>query len=483
MTVKSDDHDHAPGREAHGRADALAPAEAALFRRVIEDSAFQGVIIQQDGRIVYANRAMARLFGYDSPADMIGLNPFEDLIVDGSIDEFRIRTAAVLRGEEVRPHPGWQARHRAARFVWMTSTAHLSEWQGKPAVASFYFDITERYLAEQAVQESEARYRSALAAGRMGAWETDLVAGTRKWTPEGMVLFGLDLPEGRGVVGGDADELVAAMHPADRGLIPGSYEIADREDSFPAEYRIVRPDGAMVWVSGRGRVLKRGPGGKAQLLVSVMADITERKATELHVKFLMREMSHRSKNLLAVIQSVARQTASRSDSLADFLARFSQRLESLAASHDLLTSNDWKGVPLGDLVRQQLAPFIGRDSGRITVSGPDLELTSDAAQTLGLAIHELATNAIKHGALSRPSGRISLTWQLSQEAGGSRRVDLRWVEQGGPEVTPPTRRGFGHVVLERMTASALEGAVDIDFAPAGLVWSLSFPLRRPAVGA
>ena len=481
MTIQpDDDHDHAPVRSVRPAADDVPPAEAALFRRVIEDSAFQGVIIQQDGRIVYANRAMARLFGYDSPSDMIGLSPFEDLIVNGCIGEFRARTAAVMRGEEVRPHSGWQARHRTGKFTWMTSTAHLSEWQGRPAVASFYFDITERHLAEQAMQESEARYRSALAAGRMGAWETDFLAGTRTWTPEGMALFGLDLPDGRGIVGGDADEWVATIHPSDRALVPKFYEIADREDSFPAEYRIIRPDGTIVWVSGRGRVLKRGPGGKAERLISVMADITERKATELHVKFLMREMSHRSKNLLAVIQSVARQTASRSDSLADFLARFSQRLESLASSHDLLTSNDWKGVPLGDLVRQQLAPFVGRDSGRIAIAGPDIELAADAAQTLGLAIHELATNAVKHGALSRPSGHIALTWRLSQDPDGSRRVDLRWVEQGGPAVTPPSRRGFGHVVLERMTASALDGAVDMSFAPTGLAWSVSFPLRRPA---
>ena len=143
-------------------------------------------------------------------------------------------------------------------------------------------------LVETALHEREARYRSALHAGRMGSWETDFTAGTRTWSKEGMALFGLDLPEGRGQVGGDADEYAAALHPDDRHLAADFHALADRQDSFLAEYRIVRPDGATLWLSGRGLVMSRRPDGRAERLVSIMADVSERKLAEESLR-LMRE--------------------------------------------------------------------------------------------------------------------------------------------------------------------------------------------------
>ncbi|HEY5322275.1 MAG TPA: PAS domain-containing protein, partial [Caldimonas sp.] len=127
---------------------------------------------------------------------------------------------------------------------------------------------------ETALREREARYRSALHAGRMGSWETDFVAGTRTWSKEGMALFGLELPEGRGQVGGDGDEYAAALHPDDRHLATDFHALADRQDSFFAEYRIVHPDGTVLWLSGRGLVMSRGPDGRAERLVSIMADVS-----------------------------------------------------------------------------------------------------------------------------------------------------------------------------------------------------------------
>ena len=133
---------------------------------------------------------------------------------------------------------------------------------------------------ETALRESEARYRSPLPAGRMGSWETDFAAGTRTWTKDGMALFGLDLPDGRGQVGGDADELEAALHPDDRHLAADLRALADRQDSFIAEYRIVRPDGATLWLAGRGLVVARHPDGRAGRLVSIMADVSDRRQAE-----------------------------------------------------------------------------------------------------------------------------------------------------------------------------------------------------------
>ncbi|HET9207698.1 MAG TPA: ATP-binding protein [Burkholderiaceae bacterium] len=142
-------------------------------------------------------------------------------------------------------------------------------------------DLWTQIAAERdALARSEARFRAALVAGRMGSWETDFVAGTRHWSQEGMVLFGLSLPNGRGQVGGDADEYVAAIHPDDRHRVAAFYALADRQDSFDAEYRIVRPDGTTLWLQGRGLVVARGADGKAQRLISIMGDASERKETE-----------------------------------------------------------------------------------------------------------------------------------------------------------------------------------------------------------
>ena len=124
-----------------------------------------------------------------------------------------------MNGEAIVPHPGWRGRHKEGRLLWISSSAHASEWNGKPAVTSFYKDITETKIAEQTLLESMGLYRAALGAGKMGAWETDFVAGPRTWTEEGMDLFGISLPEGRGQVGGDSDEYALAIHPDDRHLI------------------------------------------------------------------------------------------------------------------------------------------------------------------------------------------------------------------------------------------------------------------------
>lgn len=344
--------------------------------------------------------------------------------------------------------------------------------------------FAERGLAEQvesqkrahaALRESEARYRSSLTAGRMGNWETDFVAGTRTWSEEGMALFGLALPEGRGQIGGEEDEYALALHPDDRHLVQELRELADKQDSFPAEYRIVRPDGTIRWVSGRGQVIARGTDGKAHRLVSIMADVTDRKAAADHIQFLMREISHRSKNLLSVVQAIASQTGRSAGSIDEFQARFSRRLQGLAASHDLLLHQDWKGAALSDLTRDQVAPFVEAGSTRLSIAGPDVFMTPQAAEAVGLALHELATNAVKYGALSVSSGRVAVSWVVEHEGAAQSLLRLRWVERGGPFVTAPSRKGFGHVVFERIITNSLGGEVAMDFAPEGLSWELSIP--------
>jgi PAS domain S-box-containing protein len=329
--------------------------------------------------------------------------------------------------------------------------------------------------ANRNLRESEARYRTALAAGRMGTWETDFVTRTRRWTEEGMALFGISLPDGRGHIGGDDDEYRNALHPDDRHLMLKFHALADKQDTFTSEYRAVHPDGTTLWLRGRAQVLARGPDGKAQRMVSIVTDVTDRKAAEDHIQFLMHEISHRSKNLLMVIQSIARRTARSAGSMEEFERRFERRLQGLAASHDVLVSKNWHGAPLADLVRQQLVPFAEIQGSRIELAGPDVVVTAEAAQALGLAIHELATNAIKYGALSVPAGKVSVSWALEGDAAAAAALLLNWAEEGGPQVTPPERKGFGHVVIGEMVERSLGAKVAMEFAAQGLNWSVSIP--------
>jgi len=344
--------------------------------------------------------------------------------------------------------------------------------ESKEALERKTEELTE---ANRQLRESETRYRTALATGRMGTWETDLVARTRLWTGEGMALFGLSLADGRGHVGGDNDEYRSALHPEDRHLMQKFHELADKQDSFTSEYRVVHPDGTVLWLRGRGQVVARAPDGKAERMVSVVTDVTERKAAEDHIQFLMHEISHRSKNLLTVIQSIARRTARTAGTVEEFENRFERRLQGLAASHDVLVRKNWQGAPLAELVRQQLVPFVEIQSSRFELVGPDIVVTADAAQAIGLAIHELATNAIKYGALSAPTGKVRISWMLDGNAGASSQLSLNWIEQGGPPATPPSRKGFGHVVIVDMIERSLNSKVAVEFAVEGLKWSVSMP--------
>jgi two-component sensor histidine kinase len=225
------------------------------------------------------------------------------------------------------------------------------------------------------------------------------------------------------------------------------------------------------------------PDGTAHRLVSIVADVTDRKAAEDHVQFLMHELSHRSKNLLAVIQSISRRTARTTTTMEEFENRFGRRLQGLAASHDVLVRNSWQGAPLADLMRQQLMPFMDIQSSRVELSGPDIVVTAEAAQAIGLAIHELATNAIKYGAHSVPEGKVGISWSFDDTSLASRELLLKWVERGGPRVVPPSRNGFGHLVINEMIERSLNAKVALGFVAHGLEWSVSMPATNLVIEA
>ncbi|MCE7029507.1 sensor histidine kinase [Jiella avicenniae] len=195
----------------------------------------------------------------------------------------------------------------------------------------------------------------------------------------------------------------------------------------------------------------------------------ERREAEEQNRFLMREMSHRAKNQYALIAAIARRAANESADTTQFLATLSEALNSLARSADLLSSGGWHSVSMAELVATQLQAF-NSGSHQIVHDGPALSLNATAAQTVGLALHELATNAAKYGALSTPDGKVAITWTCGEN------LTLSWRESGGPPVTKPRHSGFGTLVTQKMTARGLGGSVDMDYATTGIVWVLTAPL-------
>jgi PAS domain S-box-containing protein len=204
--------------------------------------------------------------------------------------------------------------------------------------------------------------------------------------------------------------------------------------------------------------------------IGVSTDITERESRVRHVEFIMGELSHRSKNLLSVIIAIARQSAKESISLEDYTARFEERLSALARLHDLLVQEEWRGASLQALAQSQIAPFAG---SRVTIEGPDVKLRPDVAQTICMVFHELATNASKYGALSNEKGSVAVTWGIMDA--GEKRLFIQWQERNGPPVVTPQRRGFGTIVVERMSLQVRDASASLKYNSSGVIWYLEAP--------
>jgi PAS domain S-box-containing protein len=238
-------------------------------------------------------------------------------------------------------------------------------------------------------------------------------------------------------------------------------------DQYALEKRYVRKDGETVWAQVSVSCVRR-PTGEIAYGIKVIQDITARKASDEARQLLMREVNHRSKNMLTLILTIARRTASTTP--ADFVERFERRLLALAANMDLLVASGWQPLSLEDLVRSQLSHFGDGLQDRFVIKGPPVFVPAHAAQAIGMALHELATNAAKYGSLSTDGGRVAIRWSVD----GSE-FHMSWQETGGPEVTKPTSRGFGSILIDTIVKSSLLGEVWIDFAPTGVEWRLKCP--------
>jgi PAS domain S-box-containing protein len=242
---------------------------------------------------------------------------------------------------------------------------------------------------------------------------------------------------------------------------------------YRTDKRYIRKDGSSIW-TGLTVSLQRDRAGTPQYFIAIIRNITERKETQERQKFLMHELAHRVKNKLAIIQAMVRQTARGSTSVEDFQQRITDRIQGLAVSTDLLVAQNWTGASLAELVNRHVEPF-SHDAARLICGGPEIRIDAEAAQALGLSLHELATNSVKHGAWSTPSGIVTIRWVVESDGTGALFLRLSWMERGGPVVTEPARKGFGQTVIQHMVAQRLSARVDIAFAPEGLSWTVHVP--------
>jgi two-component sensor histidine kinase len=217
----------------------------------------------------------------------------------------------------------------------------------------------------------------------------------------------------------------------------------------------------------------RDSDGEVAGVLGVSVEVTTLRAQQDRNTMLVRELAHRSKNLLAVVQAIAGETL-RSAGTDDFMDRFGARLQALALLQDLVISGTRGGVELGQLVKRQLAPF-AEPGKRLEIAGPEVRLRPEAANMLGMALHELATNATKYGCLSVSEGAVLIAWRLEPDTDGAQRFRLKWRESGGPPVAKPARGGFGSRVVIDMTAATLSGRVSLDYPPEGVVWQVDAP--------
>ncbi len=344
---------------------------------------------------------------------------------------------------------------------------HLSLLETRAASNRQLADTLEDLVGQRTREliDSNQRFNAALRSSGVTVMTQDRDL-TFTWISRG--IFGQSPRE---IIGKPQQEVIPEAPPAAATSLKRS--VIETGEPARGDIRVLH-DGSETWYDLNVHPLLDEQGETVGIIAGAV-DITRYKEQEARIRLLMRELTHRSKNLLTVIQAIMRQTANNCSSVEDFETRFAARLQSLAGSHDLLVQEDWQGASMREIVRSQLGHYSDRDDPQIELTGEPLQIPPDAAQHIGMALHELATNAAKYGALSTTEGKVQISWRTAPAPDGTPMCHLAWEESGGPPVERPARRGFGRVVIERTVARALHGEVRIDYAATGLRWTLEFP--------
>lgn len=327
----------------------------------------------------------------------------------------------------------------------------------------------EERTAALVASTSQLRYSQqlqslALAAGKMGSWRWNAADDTLVCDEGLRDIFGVDATD----LQPSRAALQGMMHAKDRAkLIAELRRLSPEANTSQLEFRIRRPNGDIRWCAG-AVAASFGDAGALERLSGITVDLTERKMAEERQMLLAGEVDHRARNVVSVIQSIVRST--QADSIADYVTALEGRIQALSTAHKLLAKSRWEGADLMRLAVEEFAPYLDTNRERISISGADVMLSPAMAQTIALAFHELATNAAKYGSLGSENGRVALSWQIKSE-----RLAIDWSESGGPDVTTPTRQGYGTRVLKAGIERQLQGRVDFDWHRSGLKCRLVVP--------
>lgn len=330
---------------------------------------------------------------------------------------------------------------------------------------------TELNNRTKALEDKERRLRLALEAGRMGTWEWEFATGNVDLDAMACELWDADAAR----QGWQVEELFTRIDELDRASTRTIVEnaIAGRTP-YRHEFRVRHRSGQVRWMRGRGVVIEDGE-GRPSRMVGVNVDITARKQSDEKQALLLAELNHRVKNSLAVLEAIANRTMQDAASPEAFVQVFSGRLRALADAHTLLSRTEWQGPDIKSLIEIQVRPYSGGSMDRISCAGPEIKLHPDLSLAIAFVLHELTTNAAKHGSLSVPEGRLDVAWDRI-ERNGRHFLDLSWVEKGGPPVGQPVRKGFGSKLIDESLEYAFDGEVTRRFEPGGVTAQIIVPL-------
>lgn len=460
--------------ELERRLAAKPPTDLAGLRRMMDAAPWGILVIERSGVIGFANREMGRWLKVPPPA--VG-SRLTEAVTAPFLALLRPLLEPALSGESTEIDVEMRDAAGEARSFRLEVTPRTGGPEGVTGCVVSLYDNTENRALDRTIRENEAH-----------------LARVNAISPSALYIYDIDLGYviwigGRGGRGLNdprtdlADNQPTALNPAviAEEFLPVLYarlnDLRRCRDNevVEAEYQVKRKDGSRAWVLDRGVVFERDHAGRVTKILCASVNIDERKRAEERRILLLNELNHRVKNTLASVQLIARQSLRPGRSIGEMAEAFNTRLLALSESHNILTHENWEGAGLRKVVDGALRPFRSKADGRIETSGSNVRLPPRAVLGLSMALHELATNAAKYGALSGDHGKVAISWKVRR--GEVDRLYVEWVETGGPPVSPPTSPGFGVRLLTRGLTHEMNCSVDLEFEHAGVVCRLAIPME------